>query len=613
MSRIRFRNQFMRIFFSIQHLGSFLMYESVIRELAARGHQLHLAVSRAESLGWEHTLERVLAENPQITWSWLSPSPSTSAFWFELARTTRLWADYLRYFEPHYASAPTLRARAEARVPPRLVRISQRPLFQTPKNRQHLLNALRTLERALPPVREIRQQLREHRPDVVVVTPLVYLGSWQFEVLRAALAEGLRTAFAVGSWDHLSSKALIRDLPQRIFVWNETQKEEAVRLHRVPADRVVVTGAQCYDQWFGRVPVRTREEFCRHVGLPADRPFILYVCSALFWGSPMEAEFVHRWVQSLRASAYPELCRAGILVRPHPARMAEWRTIDLSLCDNVTLYGSNPMDAGSKEDYFESLFYSCAVVGLNTSAFLEAAVVGRPLHTILAPEFAENQEGTLHFHYLRNVGGGVLQTSRRFDEHHAQLVVSLRDPEWRAAASRQFVREFIRPRGLDVPATPVFCDAVDDLLQATVPHPERTPARLVLLRWLAYPMFLILRRAYGTELFRDDWKRNDPEHQRRLDLRERERQSRRRAAEDARRLRKQRRAEKAAVREAAVQAARAERTEGEAEKARRLQAKVREKRARARQRGRAATRARLTQGAKGWLSRWRPGGQGQPT
>ena len=64
------------------------------------------------------------------------------------------------------------------------------------------------------------------------ITPLVYLGSWQFEVLRAAHAEGLRTAFAVGSWDHLSSKALVRDVPQRVFVWNETQKDEAVAAAR---------------------------------------------------------------------------------------------------------------------------------------------------------------------------------------------------------------------------------------------------------------------------------------------------------------------------------------------------------------------------------------------
>ncbi len=603
----------MRIFFSIQHFGSFLMYESVIREMAVRGHQIHLAVSRQESLGWDKALENVRADHPEITWSWLSPSPATSAFWFELAKTIRLWADYLRYFESHYVSAPKLKARAEERVPPRLVRLSKRPAFQRPDNRRRLLAVLRAVERALPPVTEIQEQLRAYKPDVVLVTPLVYLGSWQFEVLRAALAEGLRTAFSVGSWDHLSSKALIRDMPLRVLVWNETQKDEAVRLHGVPADRVIITGAQCYDQWFGRVPLRTREEFCCHVGLRADKPFILYVCSALFWGSPVEAEFVCRWIRSLRDSAHPELRSAAILIRPHPARMEEWKTIDLSTFDNVSLYGSNPMDTTSKEDYFESLVYSSAVVGLNTSAFLEAAVVGRPVHTILTPEFSDNQEGTLHFHYLLRVGGGVLQASKTFEEHHAQLAASLSHPETALGANRQFVREFIRPHGLDIPATPVFCEAVDGLLKIPAPAPERTTVGLLLLRWTVYPVFVVLQRIYGSEVFRDDWRRHDREHQQRLEARERERQERQRVADDEKRQRVQRRTEKILAREAAVQAAEVARRRAEAEKTRRKQAKTRDKASRIRQRERAAMRARLAHGARRWLKRWRPGRQGQAT
>ena len=603
----------MRIFLSVQHLGSFLVYEPVIRELAARGHRLHLAVSRAESLGWEHTLENVLTDHPTMTWSWLSPSPPSSGFWFELARTIRLWADYLRYFDPYYAAAPKLRARAEERVPPRLVGLSRRPAFRDPRNRLRLLNALRALERALPTVEEIRQQLRDYKPDVVLITPLVYLGSWQFEVLRAALAEGLRTAFAVGSWDHLSSKALVRDLPQRVLVWNETQKDEAVRLHGVPSDRIVVTGAQCYDQWFGRTPVRTRGEFCRHIGLPPERPFVLYVCSALFWGSPIEAEFVCRWIRSLREGQEPTLRSAGILIRPHPARMDEWKTIDLSLFENVALYGSNPTDAASKEDYFESLYYSGAVVGLNTSAFLEAAVVNRPVHTILTPEFSENQEGTLHFHYLLNVGGGVLRTSTTFEEHHAQLAASLQRSPAESGTNLRFVREFIRPHGIDTPATPVFCDAVDELLKIPAPRPERTPVHLLLVRWVAYLVFLVLQRMYGTELFRDDWRRTDREHQRRLELREQERQARHRAAEEIKRERERRRVAKTTASKAAVLAAEAARRQAQTDKVARQEVKIRSKAVRARQRGRAAMRARIGQSAKGWLNRWRPGRQGQST
>ena len=79
------------------------------------------------------------------------------------------------------------------------------------------------------------------------------------------------TAFCVGSWDNLSSKASSVNAPESL-VWNETQKQEAIRF-TASCDRITVTGAQCFDQWFGRVPTRTRDEFCRHWAC-RDRPLI---------------------------------------------------------------------------------------------------------------------------------------------------------------------------------------------------------------------------------------------------------------------------------------------------------------------------------------------------
>ncbi len=571
------------------------------RELARRGHELHLALGRAEALGWNSALETLLADHPSITWSWLSPP--TTAFRAELAKTIRLWADYLRYFHPDYDTTPKLKARAEERVPRRLVALSNARLFRSPANRRRLVGLLRLLERALPPVPEIDQELRERRPDLVLVTPLVYLGSSQFEVLRSALGLGLRTAFCVGSWDHLSSKALIRDMPHRVLVWNDTQKDEAVRLHGVPSERVVVTGAQCYDQWFDRRPARSREEFCRRVGLRPDRPFVLYVCSALFWGSPVEAAFVRRWIEALRASAHPELREASVLIRPHPARMEEWKDLDLSPYPDVVLYGSNPVDAASKDDYFESLYYSGAIVGLNTSAFHEGAIVGRPVHTVLLPEFHENQEGVLHFRYLFEVGGGVLQAARSFEEHHDRLAASVAQPD--ARHGEAFVRAFIRPGGLATPATPVFCDAVDDLLRTPAPAPQRTPAAFVLVRWVMYPVFQVLRRIYGSDVFRDDWSRKERDQQRRREARLQEREAQRRANEAREAEKTRRRAETLAAREAAQRALVAERQRAEAAKAEVKRAKARAKEQRARVRRRAEVQARLKQGAARILQRLR--------
>src|SRR6185503_9183626 len=158
-------------------------------------HEIHIALGRAEGLGWGKALDNLVADCPGVTWSWLSPP--TAAFWAEIGKTIRLWVDYLRYFHPDYDETPKLKARAEERLPPRLVRISHRPAFRAEGSRRRWLALLRMLERALPPVPEIDAELQARRPDLLVVTPLVYLGSSQFEVLRAALARGIRTVYAV--------------------------------------------------------------------------------------------------------------------------------------------------------------------------------------------------------------------------------------------------------------------------------------------------------------------------------------------------------------------------------------------------------------------------------
>jgi hypothetical protein len=167
-------------------------------------------------------------------------------------------------------------------------------------------------------------------------------------------------------------------------------------------------------------------------------------------------------------------------VRPHPSRQAEWDGVDLSPL-NAVVWGGNPVDARSRDDYFDTLYYSAAVVGINTSAFIEAAILGRPVYTLVVPETADNQTGTVHFKYLLNAGGGLLEVARSFDEHVAQLDTSL-------AVSRRdikpFVREFVRPHGINVSATARFVDAVESMQGLTVAPAHADPLAAVW-RWAA--------------------------------------------------------------------------------------------------------------------------------
>jgi hypothetical protein len=459
----------MKILFLGRHYTYFRNFESVLRGLAGRGHTIHLAVERDESFGGLAMVQALASEFPSITYG-EAPGRADDD-WSWMVNRLRLGLDYLRYQHPVFDTASKLRDRSRNRTPNAFVALGRAVRAAGGWSRRLASGIVRHVERSVPEDPAIRAYLEAQHPDVVLLTPLIDLGSSQIEYLRAARALRIPTGLCVWSWDHLSSKALIRDAPDRIFVWNPTQKREAITLHGVPAKRIVVTGAQCFDQWFDRQPSRDRETFCRQVGLPSTPSYILWVCSALFQGSPVEAQFVLSWIRALRASASPRLKAAPILVRPHPSRLAEWEGVDLSGL-NAVVWGGNPVDTQSRADYFDTLYHSAAVVGINTSAFIEAGIVGRPVHTIIVPEMADNQTGTVHFNYLVNAGGGLLDVAHGFDEHVQRLDASLARGD---GGVKPFVREFVRPNGLDVAATPIFVEQIESMRDLRAAAPRLDP------------------------------------------------------------------------------------------------------------------------------------------
>ena len=76
-----------------------------------------------------------------------------------------------------------------------------------------MVRALERLEQAVPRQIGVDAFVRGQQPDLLLITPLIELGSPQLDYVRAARALGIRSALCVWSWDHLSSKALIRVVP----------------------------------------------------------------------------------------------------------------------------------------------------------------------------------------------------------------------------------------------------------------------------------------------------------------------------------------------------------------------------------------------------------------
>ena len=464
----------MRVLFSVRNPSYVRHYESVLRLLVSRGHDVELVTERPEHHSWTAPVLRLADELARLRLS-LMPALARDP-WFELATRLRQARFYLRFLDEEYAGMPALLERARSRAPVPAIRLAELP--GVGRWARHLLaRALGVLERATGTARAFHPYLEEMRPDVVVTTPLVVLKTTQLDFARAAVELGVRNVFAVASWDNLSSKGELTFAPQAIVVWNDMQRREVADLHQIDPARVIVTGAQVFDDWFERRPSTTREEFCARAGLDPGRPIVLYVCSALLEGSPPEPRFVEPWVRYLRASRHALLRDCNVLIRPHFKRGNEWEGVSLGDLPRVVCWpplGAVPVDAASKTDYFDSLFHASAVVGLNTSAMIEAAILGRPVYTVLQPEFRDSQEGTVHFHYLLDGPDALLHAARSLEQHADELAAGLeaRDPV--ADRSARFVNRFVRPGDAVTPATVRFVDALERIVRE--PPPAREPA-----------------------------------------------------------------------------------------------------------------------------------------
>jgi hypothetical protein len=458
----------MRILFQMPFPGYLRMYGSTIQTLAERGNRVLLCYDDPDKRR-DPSADAVEAhEDIEL----VGPLPRPKRRHEQAIARLRLTIDYLRYLDRRFAGSPYLRRRLEKYLDGPVLGLLARAPSRLPFARS-AVRALLALERRVPSDPRIEGAIAELAPDVVFVTPLIGRSDRnrrQTDVVKAARRLGIPVAAGVATWDHLTTKGLMKELPDRVFVWNELQRRDAADFHFVPPERVAVTGAQLFDRWFERRPSTTRDEFLRRVGLPESERLVAYVGSSPNIAPPeLEIPFVRRWIEALRSSGDLALRELAVLVRPHPYSIEAWTAVNPAELDAVVAPRQPPELPMNEQDealYYDSIHFAEAVVGINTTAMVESFIERRPVLTIRAPEFRETQEGTLHFGNLCSAAGSALQTAATLDEHLVQLRTTLAEPERFAKSIDAFLLAFVRPCGLDRPATEVLVDGIEALAAA---------------------------------------------------------------------------------------------------------------------------------------------------
>jgi hypothetical protein len=224
-----------------------------------------------------------------------------------LAFRLRQLGNLLRYYHPDYRDREWVRERWFPRTPPgprlwarrigRLGSGAARQAIRLGDGVDHLL----------PPSEPARALLAAEQPDAVVTVD-VLRNPELVDILKAAALEGIPTASWIQSWDNLSSKGLLHFTPDRVFVWNEIQRDELRRYHGVPEEHACITGAQTFDHWFDGDGPSSRAQFCAENGIDPELSIILYLASSR-WIEPPPETFFLPWFEAIRSSGDPELER----------------------------------------------------------------------------------------------------------------------------------------------------------------------------------------------------------------------------------------------------------------------------------------------------------------
>ncbi|MBI4888577.1 MAG: FkbM family methyltransferase [Acidobacteria bacterium] len=472
----------MKILLVVKQKKNIDTFRRTIACLLERGHEVTVAVQERD----EQRDEKLTRDIGHERFAIVACPPARTDQWTAVAALLRSLRDCLHYLRPALRGAvklqtrTVLKLRQEIQIPgdPEAVAAALREL--PPPQVARLEALLKLAEQKLPADSLYDEFIRSHAPDVLLVSPLVHFGSAQADLVASARHVGVPVWMLLFSWDNLSTKGTLHRPPDLMFVWNEQQRTEAQTLHGFPPERVVVVGAPRFDGFFALKPSMTREEFHAPIGLDPARPTVLYVCSSRFV-SESELEFVRGWVREVRGSRSPVLQGCNIIVRPHPdvpllpreepTEHVRWPAAP-ELTAQVARPFGDPRAVVIRTAYrssiglFESIWHSGAVVGLNTSAELEAGIVGRPVFTIVVnPREADGQAGTLHFHYLLKEHGGFVSAEGNYKHHLSDLGDALKAPP-DPAAIRAFIETFLRPHGIDTPVAPLLAEAIERAFDA---------------------------------------------------------------------------------------------------------------------------------------------------
>lgn len=235
---------------------------------------------------------------------------------------------------------------------------------------------------------EMERLFDEHRPKLVVAANPGLVFS-EVPLLRTARRRGVFSMAIDPSWDNFTNKLIPVRQVDRLVVWNDIMKAQAMELHGYSADAIRVAGAPQFDPHFRAESRTPRAEFFRKIGADPSRKLIALTTTPRSLYSHHD-HVLRALVAGIQGGA---LNGAQILVRLHPRDEVDaYREfmnipdviIEKPFRDTVKVADGLAIDVmpENQRHLGDTMCYSDAVVNVASTIAIEACIFDTPVVNI---------------------------------------------------------------------------------------------------------------------------------------------------------------------------------------------------------------------------------------
>ena len=293
-----------------------------------------------------------------------------------------------------------------------------------------------------------------HRP-VMLVTSSPGLILSEVPLLRTAARRQVWSMAIDPSWDNFTNKLLPVRRVNRLIVWNDLMRRQAMQLHGYDEGDIRVAGTPQWDRYFHDGVTGSRREFCNRVGADPDRKLLTLTTTPreLY---PHHDHVLRTLLAAMREGRFREPVQ--VLVRLHPrddrSHYAEFEHVpgvilEKPFRETVKAGDGLSVDvtAASQQHLADTLCHSDVIINVASTIAIEAAIFDTPVVNVSfdgpsESPFARSAKRYYRFtHYVNITRHDAVRVAATPDGLIAEIDRYLGDPSLDRDGRRKVVQE----------------------------------------------------------------------------------------------------------------------------------------------------------------------------